>query len=312
MRKRRLLIGVLGAAFFSFAGGNPRLGPIPLLPGGPSQAWALAGEAEFIGTEDCLDCHEEYEQAWADNVHSRTSSWGWDAIGCEGCHGPGSIHAESEGEVELGGPATLETADANAACLTCHDGGLGQRYWQGSAHESTDLSCVSCHSIHSNFKSLLNSRSEAFTCFECHPEQRTFLFKRSSHPMTDSSRRDGTGKMRCSSCHNAHGTQSDKLIAANSVNDKCYECHREMQAPVLWEHSPVKESCLNCHKPHGSNYENLLAYTRTRLCQACHEAGRHQTVAGQTRSFLVLNRQCSNCHAQVHGSNHPSGLKLKR
>jgi predicted CXXCH cytochrome family protein len=35
-------------------------------------------------------------------------------------------------------------------------------------------------------------------------------------------------------------------------------------------------------------------------------------VAGEEMSFMVMNRQCSNCHAQVHGSNHPSGLKLKR
>jgi predicted CXXCH cytochrome family protein len=85
-----------------------------------------------------------------------------------------------------------------------------------------------------------------------------------------------------------------------------------MQAPLLWEHSPVKENCLNCHNAHGSNYEALLASRRPRLCQQCHEAGRHQTVAGEATSFLVLNRGCSNCHAQVHGSNHPSGLKLKR
>jgi predicted CXXCH cytochrome family protein len=26
----------------------------------------------------------------------------------------------------------------------------------------------------------------------------------------------------------------------------------------------------------------------------------------------VTNRGCSNCHAQMHGSNHPAGVKLKR
>ena len=74
--------------------------------------------------------------------------------------------------------------------------------------------------MHNNYKKLLNSRSEAATCFECHPEQRTYLFKRSRHPLTDSSRRNALGKMRCSSCHNPHGTQSEKLIDANSINDK--------------------------------------------------------------------------------------------
>jgi DmsE family decaheme c-type cytochrome len=298
MRKKRILVGFLGAVFLCFAGG--------------SQATAAGEEAEYVGTSDCLDCHDEMEEAFSRNVHSKTSNWGVGTAGCEACHGPGSLHVESDGEVAVAMPTDLEGREANSVCLDCHDGALAQAYWRGSAHDQLEVACVSCHNIHSNFESLLNSRSEARTCFECHPEQRTFIFKRSHHPLNDSTRKSGAGKMSCSSCHNPHGSQSEMLIAANSINDKCYECHREMQAPVLWEHSPVKENCLNCHDAHGSNYANMLTLQRTRLCQDCHEAGRHQTVAGEEISFLVLNRSCSNCHAQVHGSNHPSGLKLKR
>jgi hypothetical protein len=29
-------------------------------------------------------------------------------------------------------------------------------------------------------------------------------------------------------------------------------------------------------------------------------------------SALLLGRGCVNCHVQVHGSNHPSGVKLMR
>jgi predicted CXXCH cytochrome family protein len=27
---------------------------------------------------------------------------------------------------------------------------------------------------------------------------------------------------------------------------------------------------------------------------------------------FVFNRSCTNCHPQVHGSNHPSGLRFQR
>jgi DmsE family decaheme c-type cytochrome len=312
MRKKRILIGFLGAVFLCFGGGNDPPGPIPLIPAGPSEANAAEEEAEYVGADDCFDCHEEMEEAFSRNVHSKTSNWDAEAVGCEDCHGPGSLHAESDGEVEIGMPTDLEGREASAVCLDCHDGALEQAYWRGSAHEQLEVSCLSCHNIHNGFRDLLNSRSEARTCFECHPEQRTFVFKRSRHPMNDSTRKSGLGKMSCSSCHNPHGSQSENLIAANTINEKCYECHREMQAPVLWEHSPVKENCLNCHDAHGSNYPHLLVSHRTRLCQDCHEAGRHQSLAGQNISFMVMNRSCSNCHAQVHGSNHPAGLKLKR
>ena len=279
---------------------------------GPREAWGTEEELEYLGKEDCLDCHDELEQPFSRNIHSKVTYWNEKSYGCEDCHGPGSAHGEEGGEVYIGSPADLVAKKSDAVCLSCHDGELNRAYWQGSAHEAMDVTCLSCHSVHANNENMLNDPSQSETCFGCHTDQRSTVFKRSRHPLTDATRKSGSGKMNCSSCHNAHGSQSEKLIAANTVNDKCYECHREKQAPVLWEHSPVKENCLSCHNPHGSNYADMLVLHRTRLCQECHEAGRHQTLAGEENSFLVMNRQCSNCHSQVHGSNHPAGLKLKR
>ncbi len=278
-----------------------------VIMGSPATAWAAGGE--FIGNDECLDCHEDKEVSFGRSIHSKAGFWAnGEAVTCETCHGAGGEHAESDGQVLL----TLR-ADAAAACTSCHEGNLAQRYWQGSAHDLQDVDCLACHSIHDGFDNLLLTRAEPDTCYECHVEQRADMFKRSKHPLRDSTHRGGQrAKMSCSSCHNPHGSQSDKLIAANSVNDKCYECHQEMKAPVVWEHSPVKENCLSCHDAHGSNHERMLAFKEPRLCTQCHEAGRHQTIAGEPTSFMVMNRSCSNCHAQVHGTNHPSGLKLKR
>jgi predicted CXXCH cytochrome family protein len=39
------------------------------------------------------------------------------------------------------------------------------------------------------------------------------------------------GKLDCVSCHNPHGTASEKLLKANTVNDVCNSCHTEMAAP---------------------------------------------------------------------------------
>lgn len=272
---------------------------------------AAAG-AGYVDTKACLECHEQTAQGYEKNTHAKVQYWDAAARGCESCHGPGSSHAGSGDPTDIVNPAKLPADNAVKICLTCHENSAGQRYWWGSAHQAQQISCLSCHSVHGSNEKMLHAGTEAQTCFKCHPEQRSYMLKRSTHPVRDSSRSARQGKLSCSSCHNPHGTQTDKLIAANSVNDKCYECHQEMKAPVLWEHSPVKENCLNCHNPHGSNHEKMLTFKQPRLCQQCHEQGRHQSLSGAANSFFVINRGCSNCHAQIHGSNHPSGQKLKR
>ena len=57
------------------------------------------------------------------------------------------------------------------------------------------------------------------------------------------------------------------------------------------------------------------------VCQQCHTVAGHPSVAynpsglpggGGGGSAFLLAGSCTNCHSQVHGSNHPSGVKLMR
>ncbi len=133
-------------------------------------------------------------------------------------------------------------------------------------------------------------------------------------------------KLLCTDCHNPHGTVTERLISATSVNNKCYECHAEKRGPFLWEHPPVRENCLNCHEPHGSTHEPLLRVKRPLLCQRCHNTLGHPSVLwarsrdeearGLTpyelrrqglAATMLFQRSCTNCHVNIHGSNHPSG-----
>jgi hypothetical protein len=68
----------------------------------------------------------------------------------------------------------------------------------------------------------------------------------------------------------------------------------------------------------------LLTKTPPLLCQQCHSAAGHPSVArtaaglpsptnpGGTGAVYLVAGSCTNCHTQVHGSNHPSGAKLLR
>jgi len=260
----------------------------------------------------CLECHAETVQAFSTNIHAKAGAYGFTGADCGSCHGATDVHVKSGDPSAVTNPAQLDAEAASALCLDCHSKGKGQMYWHGSIHESQQLSCVACHRIHGGHDRLLTAKSETEVCITCHVDVRADLFKRSKHPMRDTSKSSGEGKMACSSCHNPHGARAEKLISANSFNDKCYECHYEKKAPLLWEHSPVKEDCLTCHNAHGSSNDKMLVTKVPRLCQQCHMQGRHQTGTLGTNSTYAFNRGCLNCHSQIHGTNNPSGAVLQR
>lgn len=271
-----------------------------------------AREAGYVGSEKCRQCHADLAKTFSKNIHSHGARYGVTDVGCEGCHGPGSVHAESGDKAAIVNPAKVDSGVAVKTCLECHSSSKTLMFWTGSAHSNNRLSCTNCHQVHMNREKLLAKANEKDVCFTCHPDVRAAILQRSKHPLRDSSAPHEEGKMTCYSCHNPHGARSEKLINARSVNDKCFECHTEKKAPVLWEHSPVKEDCLICHAAHGSSNDKLLVTKIPRLCQKCHMQGRHQSGALSTNSIFALNRSCLNCHPMVHGSNHPSGPVLQR
>ena len=125
--------------------------------------------------------------------------------------------------------------------------------------------------------------------------------------------------MACTDCHNPHGSAGPTLLVKNTVNDTCYECHTEKRGPFLWEHQPVSEDCMNCHEPHGTSQSAMLRVRKPFLCNMCHSEARHPSTLRSGleapplgASEYLLGRSCTNCHTQIHGSNHPSGTGLTR
>lgn len=273
-------------------------------------ALAFAVESKPVVGQVCKECHTDLTMAFSTNIHAKAGAYGFKEADCNSCHGASDEHLTSGDKTAVVNPAKVDEERASAMCLGCHSGSKGQMFWHGSVHEH--LSCVGCHKIHGGSDRLLARNNQNDLCFTCHGEVRADLFKRSRHPMRDLSTPAAEGKMTCSSCHNVHGAKGERLINAKSFNDKCYECHFEKRAPLLWEHSPVKEDCLVCHSAHGSSNDKMLVTKMPRLCQQCHMQGRHQSGTLSPNSTFAFNRSCLNCHSQIHGSNNPSGAVLQR
>lgn len=270
----------------------------------------------------CLSCHGANGMKPAagilSTVHGKTGNPDGPMAkkGCQTCHGPASKHLSVYVNGKPQAPPVTFSENTpvevqNRVCLDCHEGKTHNN-WEGSAHQFAGLACASCHSIHKPQDRVLEKATQKEVCLGCHTAQRSGMHKISAHPLAD-------GLMSCSDCHAAHGGQSDPLLVKASVNETCFQCHAEKRGPFLWEHPPVQEDCGNCHEPHGSVHKPMLKARGPWLCQQCHVAAFHPSTAYSGSGIppngaaqQMLAKDCLNCHSQVHGSNHPSGVRLTR
>ena len=276
--------------------------------------------AHLVGSEACADCHDKQYREYAVGGHGRAagdSTLVAGKVGCESCHGPGSLHVDADGDKSDPRFATLvdlekmPTDKVNSLCITCHKGG-DQFMWSSSEHANQNVSCLSCHSMHdakdAGHASLLKQENTSMLCLTCHKSKKLALARSAHMPLEE-------GGMNCASCHNPHGSSTPHQLRAASTNDLCESCHTDKRGPMLWEHAPVRENCITCHEPHGSNNDKVLAGKRPFLCQRCHVGTRHPSTlydAPDLASNRLFNRSCTNCHTQIHGSNHPSGKYFLR
>jgi DmsE family decaheme c-type cytochrome len=280
------------------------------------------------GADTCLGCHDEESATFSaaaifKSKHAHRGNarapFGPGGLQCEACHGPGANHAAKGSKKKLTinsfkKDSFLPVEVRNQACLACHEGGT-RSAWHAGAHESAGLACSDCHTVHRARDAVLAKSTEQEVCETCHTRQRAEFQKASAHPVK-------SGRMGCSDCHNPHGSTNPTLLVKPTLNQTCTSCHAEKRGPVLWEHAPVAEDCSLCHSAHGSVRPALLTQTPPLLCQQCHSSASHPAIArtgaalpGGTAAgsaAFLLAGSCTNCHSQVHGSNHPSGAKLMR
>lgn len=306
---------------------RPETVPGPAAGSTPTEG--LADQYSEKGADTCLFCHD----ADADTATFKTAGifrtrhafrgdkrapFGAGGLQCEACHGPGGQHAAKGSKKTLTINSLKKTSfmppeQRNEPCLGCHGGGL-RTGWHAGAHERNHLACTDCHQLHVEKDPVLARKTQPEVCFKCHQQQRADFQKTSSHPVR-------FGEMACSDCHNPHGSTNVAMLVKPTVNQTCFTCHADKRGPLLWEHAPVAEDCTLCHSSHGSVRAALLNKTPPLLCQQCHSAAGHPSAArtgaalpggaGGGSIYLVAGG-CTNCHSQVHGSNHPAGAALMR
>jgi len=278
--------------------------------------------AAFVGTETCVMCHEEVLTQVKKSPHGLAMT----AVEekkkghvCEGCHGPGSLHAEDPSK-ETAQPL-LHTAQSGEGCFQCHDKKLSRANWLSTRHAKMEGSCMACHGrardaatppeapVKDRVAEAPKDASEAkqpkkstepepfdhaaFTrvpssqaCLSCHNEQRAEFSLPSHHPVKE-------GRIECADCHDPHRPVTEKIKL-----ETCTKCHLGQRGPHIYEHGAISgngltDACLSCHVPHGSPNQRMLKLTNRGLCLQCHA----------DRATHFPGRNCADCHQAVHGSN---------
>jgi len=304
-RRRDLRRPFAAVLFFLFG-----LLVVPALGSGPPP------DAEYIGAETCMDCHDDVGEAFWNTTHGHLlkSSGKYSENLCESCHGPGSAHVE-EGDAELILNPTNKGERSEDMCLSCHSDGTFME-WRFSSHAMGDIGCTDCHEAHVPAGQILK-KSTPELCYDCHQNVRADFFLPSHHPVAE-------GKLGCESCHPIHGGEN-QWVMGQDKRELCFTCHPSKEGPFVFEHDPVNEECSICHQPHGSIADNLLVQSEPTLCLNCHSMHFHASIPGiESDGFTspqdpsrtlssthdgfkeAMLTKCTQCHTQVHGSDLPS------
>ena len=212
--------------------------------------------------------------------------------GCETCHGPGKAHADAEDDAagdhskEMAATKLIFTfhgspKENSERCMTCHITSQQQETFAHSQHAAAGVSCNECHAAHlvkevkdqskgsltyaqaAFFQvpqlpetvrwlhSSLLKQSEPNLCFTCHGNIQAQFALPVHHRVPE-------GLMKCSDCHNPHGSINRASLNATHW-ETCVKCHVEKRGPYVYEHAAVRvEGCVVCHNPHGSTNHFML------------------------------------------------------
>jgi DmsE family decaheme c-type cytochrome len=284
-----------------------------------------AAAPQYLGSAACRTCHPNVLMDFYKNPHAKAMQAGGsgpEAAGCESCHGPGGEHVSGKGDKsKIVAFSLMKPEQALANCLRCHAESLGRMQIRRSQHTLAQVACNQCHSIHkTKTVKFLLAREQRDLCYGCHANVRAQFSMPFKHRVNE-------GVMRCTDCHNPHGSpsptwttgQRPRMVEAGLGNEEpCLKCHVDKRGPFAFEHTAVRvNGCASCHVAHGSANARLLrrpvVFT---LCLECHtgagDFGRQgdgiQPTPASHNMADPRFRNCTTCHVRIHGSNSDSSF----
>ncbi|MCB1218825.1 cytochrome c3 family protein [bacterium] len=279
----------------------------------PGQEFSAVVGSTWIGSRECLYCHEEMKMDFLATAHARSlpkAEISLDRQGCEACHGAGGGHQMLRSRGAIFAFDWENSEHENNICLRCHEWLTSTREWERTTHAKASLRCSDCHDPHQSHDSgqrhlLLADVNEL--CISCHMVTADDFRNFSHHPLqVDAANEPDGGVMNCTDCHEVHRGHGPTMLRERKVRNLCLSCHMDKGGPFKFAHMSVDdalgESCMNCHSAHGSANPGLTLMDGRSLCLQCHT----------DRSEHNAPTTCwtTGCHHAMHGSNNDPFLRF--
>jgi predicted CXXCH cytochrome family protein len=232
-------------------------------------AWAMSPGYDFpqqvgfqrAASENCLICHAGQVETLGRSSHR--IHVGESPVGCERCHGPGSLHLERHsGHPSEPGRGTADYTIVNPA------------------HLPRDLAEAVCQQCHLRPTSLILARGRKLADFRpglpLQDFQQPYVPGGADSSMTVTGHVEqmhlsrcyqASGTMTCTTCHAPHGEPAPKDRVA-FYRAACLGCHKPDSCPV----DPARrareapgDDCAHCHMPQSPTEITHLAFTHHRI-----------------------------------------------
>src|SRR5262249_2971455 len=230
--------------------------------------------------EGCLICHAGQADAVGSSLHRMQVNEA--AIGCERCHGPGSLHIAHHAGRK---PAAERPAGAVDYTIV------------NPAHLSRDLAEAVCQQCHLRSNATIVARGRKPTAYRpglpLHEFRQDFSLERPDASMTVvghveqmhlSRCYQNSKTLSCLTCHNPHDepTPRERVKHYRGV---CLECHKPAACRETDARRQAKaDSCIHCHMPTSPTEIPHLAFTHHRI--GVHKAGADKETTSRTPGTL--------------------------
>jgi len=204
----------------------------------------------------CAECHStNLQKNYNAETKSFDTTWAEISVGCEGCHGPGSLHVKqaTEGKFKSWAGLLTDLDDSGQAVWNMNlQTGIAARSEPRMSLPSQPEACGRCHSRRSSItdsyqynRPLLDTHSVSLLSeYLYHPDGQVLdeVYVYGSFLQSRMYRAGVT----CSDCHDPHTSQ---LYTGDDPNGVCGKCHLpdKFDKKDHHRHPPQSVKCVDCH-----------------------------------------------------------------
>jgi predicted CXXCH cytochrome family protein len=213
-------------------------------------------------------------------------------VGCEQCHGPGSVHVAHPTATNIVDPGRMDDHHETDTCIQCHSQGrpttnpIEGRYYDWPVGYRVGLE------LHDSWR--LEDHRLGETTFTHWAEGSAHKNRMQGNDFVQSVMYEHG--VTCSSCHDVHGTDNPAQLR-RAGNALCLGCHTPggrngPRAPTLVQHTghvatSAGSECVACHMP---RIATTIADVRVR-------SHTFRFVTPATTDALGVPNPCTTCHA---------------